>query len=427
MDKWFDDSNMISTLKDKYRKLWENTPDTFPLQKDHFSTLQHKEKDAQMNTFTDEIILLVKRFSNDKGEDSTCWGTTMKKLIYDCGTGVVGLECSSMRLLLEEGFCDVTSDFIQEAREFDASIKLDDILQALRNVWIMNCIQMLMDCNVNMTQSIFAYSMLYPYTDNYLDALYVSADKKIAVNNRLERKLAGEQPDASTAYEGKLFALVDMIEGQYVRSKYPMVYKSLLCIQAAQNRSLLQQDKQLAKSKPDILGISIEKGGSSVMADACLIKGTLKQEETAFMFGFGVLLQLLDDLQDAAADRNNGHQTIFSRPDSERTLESSTNKLINFISKVLDEDTCFVSQEALRIKSMMKKSIMFLLMGATACNSSMYGSSYLHRLEACSPLSFGYLKSFYKRIGREYGKLKIKLVVNPLEAPMAKALAAGVI
>lgn len=426
MGAFADCSGMTRMLKDKYKKLWEQTPNSFPELIQQYSAMLQKEKDLRMNTFTDEIILLVKRFSNGKGEEDVRWGSAMKKLVYGCGTGIVGLDGSSMRLLLEEGFCDVTSDFIKEARLFDSGIKLDDIIQALRNVWIMNCIQKLMGFRVEITPSIFAYSILYPYTDNYLDAASVPAEEKRNINKRFERKLAGESLEAGTAYEGRLFTLVDRIEGQFARSKYPMVYESLIAIQKAQNRSLLQHSGNIRRNKPDILDISIEKGGASVMADACLVNGNITLEQASFMFGFGVMLQLLDDLQDEAADGRNGHHTIFSTADA-HTLESNTNRLVHFLYRVLDEDTCFISPDAMKIKSMMQKSILFLLMGAVASNSGRYGKSYLHSLESFSPLSFGYLKSFYRRIGREYGKLKLKLAVNPIEAPMAKAFAAGII
>ena len=426
MDTWLNTSDIISALKDKYIKLWENTPDTFPMLREPFSILQQREKDAQMSTFTDEVILLVKGFSDNSSEDSARWGSTLKKLIYGCGTDIIGLDSSSMKLLLEDGFCDVTSDFITEAREFDENFKMDEIFQALRNVWIMNCIQKLMGFKVITTPSMFAYSMLYPYTDNYLDAAAVSAEKKRHVNHRFERRLAGELLKADTAYESKLFRLVDIIEGQFSRRQYPMVYMSLLGIHGAQNKSLLQQTNNKAENRLNILDISVEKGGSSVLADACLVKGSLSSEEASFVFGFGVLLQLLDDLQDAALDRSNGHNTIFSTKNAGCSPESCTNKLINFIWKVMDEDACFVSPDAVEIKNMMKKSILFLLLGAVASNRNMYDKNYLKKLEIYSPLSFRYLKSFYRRIGREYGKLKIKLTVKSLEAPMAKAFAAGV-
>jgi hypothetical protein len=143
------------------------------------------------------------------------------------------------------------------------------------------------------------------------------------------------------------------------------------------------------------------------------------------MFGFGILLQLLDDLQDTSADRSSGHTTLFSMQNPGNSPESSTNRLINFILNVLDQDHCFSSPSAVKLKEMMKKSILFLLLGAVACNSGMYGKHYLIRLEEFSPMSFKYLKSFYKKISREYGKLKLKFALMPLEVPMAKAFAAG--
>ena len=98
-----------------------------------------------------------------------------------------------------------------------------------------------------------------------------------------------------------------------------------------------------------------------------------------------------------------------------------------FIESILDEDKCFISPEAAAIKRLMKKSILFLLMGAVACNSDMYTMSYLNRLEEYSPMSFKYLRGFYKRIGREFDRLKFKLAVKPLEVPMAKAFASGIL
>jgi hypothetical protein len=425
MNNYNNPSEIIEALRDKYIKVWESTPDTFPKWQETFSSIRQKEKDIQMSTFADKMILLIKGFTNDPTEDPTRWGTALKKLIYECGTGIIGLDGTSMRLLLEEGFCESTSDFILKAREFDSSLKMDGISQALRNVWIMNCIQKLTDSRIEVTPSVLSYSLLYPYTDNYLDANSISAGRKRLLNQRFAGKLAGERLKAGTAYENKLFRLVDNIEGQFDRCEFPMVYMSLLGIQAAQGKSLLQQDRGKAVNHQDILHISFEKGGSSVLADACLVNGSLTAEETSFMFGFGVLLQLLDDLQDAAVDRSYGHATIFSMQDKGQSQEVHTNRLINFMMQILDEDTCYRTPGAIMIKNMMKKSIMFLLLGAVACNQKMFGRSYLNKLETYSPLSFNYLKGFYKKIDREYGKLKIKFAVNPLEVPMAKAFAAG--
>jgi hypothetical protein len=426
MDKSDNSSGMMEALRDNYIKIWESTPDTFPYLKESYDSLLQKEKDIRMNTFADKVILLIKGFTGGKREDPAKWGTALKRLIYECGTDIVGLDGVNMKMLLDEGFCEATADFIEKARGFDPNLKMDDICQALRNVWIMNCIQKLTDNRIEMTPSVLAYSLLYPYTDNYLDANSVSTGRKQQVNRRFARRLAGERLEADTAYEGKLFKMVDLIEGQFGRKEYPMVYAGLLGIQNAQEKSLLQQGRSGAENRRDILGISVEKGGSSVLADAYLVNGSLTPEEASFIFGFGVLLQLLDDLQDAVIDRNCGHRTIFSGQGDAHSMESNTNKLIHFMLKVLDEDTCFMTPGAIAIKNLMKKSILFLILGAVACNNKMYAKSYLNRIEPYSPLSLVYFKSFHKRIGREYGKLKIKFAVNPLEAPMARAFAAGV-
>ncbi|NLV35493.1 MAG: hypothetical protein GXY17_02315, partial [Clostridiaceae bacterium] len=199
----------------------------------------------------------------------------------------------------------------------------------------------------------------------------------------------------------------------------------------AQERSVQQLDKRGGRSSKlsgsDILDISIEKGGCSVLADGCLVKGKLSEGEASFLFGFGVLLQLLDDLQDAKEDKKDGHMSIFSSSDANVTSEDNTNKLISFISNILDGDKCFASPESEAIKRLMKKSVLFLMMGAVACNADMYTASYLRQLEEYSPMSFKYLRGFYRKMGREFDKLKIKFAIKPLEVPMAKAFANGIL
>lgn len=50
-----------------------------------------------------------------------------------------------------------------------------------------NCIQVLLGIGISVTPSVFAYSMLYPYTDNFLDAGKVSERQKRETNDRLEK------------------------------------------------------------------------------------------------------------------------------------------------------------------------------------------------------------------------------------------------
>lgn len=413
---------MIQALKEHYKKIWDGTSDDFPVFRNYYGPEIKRSKEMKMDDCTDEAILLIRKFTGKNSKDAAKWGSSLKKIIYECGTDV--LELGSMKLLLDKGFCEVTSDFMTKAREFDRDFKMDDIFQSLRNVWIANCIQLLMGLNVELTPSIFAYSMLYPYSDNYIDASSVSDADKERFNDRFRSRLSGEHVKADSSLESRIYDLVGMVEEEFDRRTTPMVYESLLGIQTAQEKSL-QQSVRKSGAAADVVDISIEKGGSSVLADGCLIKGRLTPEEASFVFGFGVMLQFIDDLQDASDDRSRGHVTIFSGKRAGASIEKCTNRLINFASDILDGDNCFTSPIALQTKQLIKASILFLLYGAVACNSDMYSPDYLKLLEEHSPLSFGYLVRFYKRIGREYGKLKLKMAVNHLEIPMAKAFASG--
>jgi hypothetical protein len=71
------------------------------------------------------------------------------------------------------GFLEATTAFARMARRFDPAITSAEIYQAARNVWTANFLQLLLGMPVRVTPAIFAYSMLYPYSDNYLDECLV--------------------------------------------------------------------------------------------------------------------------------------------------------------------------------------------------------------------------------------------------------------
>ncbi|MFN1908542.1 hypothetical protein ACK2FV_02805 [Clostridioides difficile] len=84
-------------------------------------------------------------------------------------------------------FLDITKQFIRDARKFDDDLPIGDIMQAMRNVWISNALQLLFGKEIYYSKANFAYSMLYPYTDNYLDNTNIDKNDKILFNNWLEK------------------------------------------------------------------------------------------------------------------------------------------------------------------------------------------------------------------------------------------------
>lgn len=415
--------NQVDEFKNEFLKVWWNTSAEFPAFDRIYSPERQRSAERKTDSVVEQLLAEVRVNPGNIERNSSAWGARIRNLLGVIGDEILELGGGGAEALLAGGYCKVTSDFIDRARSFDSSIKTTEILQAMRNAWIMNCIQVLLDRKVEFTPALFAYSMLYPYTDNYLDSMEVRLEEKLLYGDRFKLALEGKQVNAKNPYEAKIFRLVGMIEAQYARESFPEVYGSLLEIHDAQQRSLRQQKGLLSPYESDIPGISFAKGGSSVLADAFLINGSLTEAQARFMFGFGIFLQLADDAQDVAVDLKNRHMTMFSQTADKWKLDSVTSKLVNFMFNLIDNDQCFHTPGMKAQKRLIRDSCMLLLICAAANNPSKYSKGFISRLERHSPISFGYLRRLYKRAGKEYYQLFEKNETVPMDSIIARALA----
>jgi hypothetical protein len=235
------------------------------------------------------------------------------------------LEDCHLALLLDNGFPAVGTTLGRLARRFDPNVGGAEVLQACRNAWAACGLQALFGLPMSVTPAIFAYSMLYPYTDNYLDDAAVPRARKLTFSEQFRRRLAGENLTASNSREETIWRLVSLIESGYERAEYPEAYASLLAIHRSQEESI----RLLHKRDPcDVLPVVFAKGGASVLADAYLAAGRLTDAEARFAFDWGVLLQLGDDLQDVREDSGNGLRTVFSTAAANGPLDALTNRTI---------------------------------------------------------------------------------------------------
>lgn len=317
----------------------------------------------------------------------------------------LGFSEEHRQLLLSKEFTDAAIQFAQTARRFDPTISGSAIFQASRNALAMNGIQALMGLPIQLTPSIFAYSMLYPYTDNYLDDPTIALDTKRAFNQRLEQRLRGAPISPANPQERAIYDLVGMIETQYDRATYPQVFASLLSIQRAQVASVRLLQEGAAPYEVDVLGISIVKGGTSVLADGYLVAGSLSEAQARCLFGYGAFLQLADDLQDVQQDRQDGLQTIFSQTAGRWPLDGLTSRTISFGSRVLEGLDAFTAHNAEPIKQLIRLSATQLLIDAVGRARHLYTSSYVRALEAHFPFRFGFVAECRRRINRERGSL----------------------
>ncbi|MDI7815394.1 flagellar protein FliS [Clostridioides difficile] len=296
-------------------------------------------------------------------------------------------------------FLGITKQFIRDARKFDDDLPISDIMQAMRNVWISNALQLLFDKEVYYSKANFAYSMLYPYTDNYLDNTNINEIDKVLFNSWLEKRLLGEQIKPNNYHESKVSQMIDYIESVYPREKFKEVYESLLLIFKSQVKSLKQQDRKSNLCKGELLSISIEKGGSSVLVDGHLISGLMTKEEIEFCIGYGFLLQVSDDLQDIKEDLKFNHETVMTETIKNGTLDKITNKLINFTIELIDGFKINNKNES--VITMIKNDCLMLILFSVVYNAEFFSKEYIKEIEKFIPYTISYsleIKEKFKNV-----------------------------
>ncbi len=296
--------------------------------------------------------------------------------------------------LLTHDFVPLGTQLASWARRFDPALSMPDIIQACRNAWTAAGLQPLLGARIQLTPSILAYSLLYPYSDNYLDREDLSAAAKLQFSQRFRERLRGEVLAIEDSREAALWALVELIERQYPRTLYPQVFDCLLAIHRAQEQSLAQQ-----KGSPDtsatsagLLPMSCAKGGTSVLADACLVHGRLSEAASRFSFAWGVLLQLGDDLQDVHEDLQRGSLTLFSGAAARgERLDDLVCQLLHFSGRVADRMYQLPDGDAV-LKDLLRMSWRSLILMAIAYSHEFFTPQFLREAECCSPFRFAFLR-----------------------------------
>ncbi len=398
----------VESLTRHYARLWQETPTDLPDFGPSYSKSQQQELAV-------EAAAQVDRLEKSRQLDSPD-PERLRESLRDAGAELEVL-CTRAGLYFDhaftEGFGRATREFLGRIKAFDPDLPQENVYQALRNLWIINSLQVLMGQPMACPASSFAYSMLYPYSDNVIDDPERSFAEKWATNERFRLWLEGEEALPLTPTEEKIRALVWMIEAEFSRSTSPGVFQSLLGIFNAQIKSLQQQRQHDTGCRADLLGISIEKGGTSVLADAYLILGSLEAEWEDFAFGYGVFLQFVDDLQDLDDDLHHGHQTLFTRAAGKAPLDQLANRLFHFMTRVVDLHLYAPAQQ--RCRTLILKNCCFMVQEAICKTAAHYSPAYIRKIEHHFPLSL----PFYRQL-----KLRLKgILLQPQAQTGALALA----
>jgi len=331
----------------------------------------------------------------DEEDERRAWRDAVRERLQAFGEERLCWPAGYRRLLFAESFFAASTAFAREARAFAPDLSDSSLGQALRNVWIGNSLQMRLGLPIGLGPGLFAYSMLYPLTDNVLDDPALDGHAKRAFNDRFGRRLLGLAVRPAGAREAAVFELVRRIEREFPRDAFPEVHESLLAIHGGQVRSLGQQDDPRL-SDGEILEITFEKGGSSVLADLYLVAGKVRPDDERFAFAYGTFLQLLDDLQDVEADIAAGHRTIFTCAAGRGVLDEPAARLGGFIDRVLDAGPALSLEEADQ-RDLIRRNCRMLLVGAVADQQGRFSRPFRRRLERQWPFTFGAMRRLRHR------------------------------
>lgn len=398
----------MEKLIELYRYKWFEASSKYEFNFKHSNLREKIKNEKKFDSVIENIMNKFESFPNEEA-DRVNWKKDFYLSIQSIVKSFGLVKDNNVSDEMIDKFLDVSRQFILECRKFDEKLSFEDIGQALRNQWIICFLQIVKNEEIKFSKSALAYSLLYPYTDNYLDDPKISVNEKECFNESFTKRLSGEWVEAKTKNEEKIWMLVSFIEDEFDRERYPSVYKGLLLIHGGQIKSLNQQEEKTIPYERDILGISLEKGGSSVLADGYLINGELTSVEEEFMFGYGFILQLADDIADVEEDLKNTHMTMASTLAGNYPLDNISNKALNFMKDLINDNEELLVNKGMNFSQLLEDGISSLVIQSIASSEKYYSKAYISEIKSGYALRFSYVKDMYKRMYRKFYGISNKI------------------
>ena len=228
----------VETQVEQTIEVWESATANSALDGAQYTRKQQQEREKAYDQGLRAVERELKRAPRSKADRIKTQDRIVAAFARFSATAL-DLEAETVHLLTDD-FLPVGTKLARWARQFDPNLGMADIIQACRNAWTACGLQPLLGDRMGMTPSVLGYSLLYPYSDNYLDCEDVSAEAKLRFSERFRSRLRGEGVPAQDYREAAVWTLVRLIEEQYPPARYPQVFDCLLAIHRAQEESLAQ-------------------------------------------------------------------------------------------------------------------------------------------------------------------------------------------
>jgi len=309
-------------------------------------------------------------------------------------------------------FCDVavvldffdsmaltTRTFVKSAETVECSFNAASVLGAVRLLWFCCALQCFAGQRIGPDRALTAYCLIYPLTDNYLDDPDMSREKKKRFNKQLEawiRKGTDNADSPEDRTEALVCTMLDAMAEAWPRGPYPQVHYSLNAIHTAQTLSVDQTGGSQC-SESFLEQVSAMKGGASLVAAGCLVKGELSPEDLQWLQYLGLGFQLLDDLQDLRSDHEEGRCTLFTlRVQEGGTMDGRIGQLLQYIAHPQALGLCSPDSGDLSdyLKVAIARLTTFLVLEAAAQLQEFLSPECRRVLEEVSPVALNRLKDF---------------------------------
>lgn len=383
---------------------WLSSSEEFPV---FTNTVSKEKKNANEQYLTDllsEVRLQLQSVPRNPLSRRK-WRRTTKamlcKILSD--ESVIGLhECMGRDRV--DAFMNEQMEFMRNLRRFSPELNMQDAGQAIRNYMVYSMFSELFNGRHIFNHSAFGYSMLYPFTDNFIDNPDTPADYKLAYNEMIRKKITGLPVSCDTTHSKKTCELLDMILKIHPKGSDSGIQGLLLLMLEAQESSLYEQHHPDC----DELWISLYKGGISVLIDRCFVDHELTEEDALFYLGFGFMLQLADDLQDIQNDLDNESYTLFTRNTETLKEELLVNKLLNFTAGLMDK----YHAPNDNFKDFIFNCSCLLIYTSASGSRTFFSQEYLDKLEAFMPVSFDFLENIKKDLS---GNTDFSSMTDPMK------------
>jgi hypothetical protein len=156
-----------------------------------------------------------------------------------------------------------------------------------------------------------------------------------------------------------------------------------------------------------------------VLADGYLVAGTLTAAQREWIFGFGVLTQLMDDLEDLPHDLAENVLTIFSQAAQQQPLDTVTNRTFHLGAQILGQLGELSRADLAPFKELIARSVTLLVIDSAGRAARLYPQRYLQELETHAPFRFAALRQRRKQLAGQ--QVAMPRLLELLAAPAIAA------